>query len=337
MWWWRRRGPSEGARSGLFFSETALTVLAAACTKTYTDFATITMDTTQPLLKSSDDFFFRPGSDRTYTNSYTLSFSPSSALDGHRLTYQVWIKIFYIFSLCFTSLILQFKVPKMAAGNCAFLSDLMIAFQLKLTDSAGNKPPDGALVRRDLNLPCQQSFCPGVIEASSQVAPINAFPQTMIRQTRLYLNDVEVSSSDGSAYALKAYTNFALNYGLNERHSWLEMFGYYMDQAGTFQSTDMVGGGFYHRADLFSKGDAEGKNRVYHGNAVPVYSKVFFLQNYFSLSIVFSPSLGFSGLFFSLSPYLCNRCSPTLRAARRRSSAGWQHGLKLASTVLAST
>ena len=96
----------------------------------------------------------------------------------------------------------------------------------------------------------------------------------MIRQTRLYLNDVEVSSSDGSAYALKAYTNFALNYGLNERHSWLEMFGYYMDQAGTFQNTDVVGGGFYHRANLFSQADAEGKNRVYHGNAVPLYSKV---------------------------------------------------------------
>ena len=113
------------------------------------------MDTTQPLLKSSDDFFFRPGSDRTYTNSYTLSFSPSSALDGHRLTYQVLI--FFIFP-CFTSLISQFKVPKMAAGNCAFLSDLMIAFQLKLTDSAGNKPPDGALVRRDLNFSAPAIF-----------------------------------------------------------------------------------------------------------------------------------------------------------------------------------
>ncbi len=111
----------------------------------------------------------------------------------------------------------------------------------------------------------------------------------MIRQTRLYLNDVEVSSSDGSAYALKAYTNFALNYGLNERHSWLEMFGYYMDQAGTFQSTDMVGGGFYHRADLFSKGDAKGENRKYHGKAVPVYSKVYLFTKNISTSPILTP------------------------------------------------
>ena len=66
--------------------------------------------------------------------------------------------ILYIFSH-FTSLFCnQFKVPKMAAGNCAFLSDLMIAFQLKLTDSAGNKPPDGALVRRNLNFSAPAIF-----------------------------------------------------------------------------------------------------------------------------------------------------------------------------------
>lgn len=60
-----------------------------------------TMEMAQPLLKSSDDFFVRLGSDRTYTNSYTLNFSPSSTLDGHRLTYQVGEKYIFVFPLVF--------------------------------------------------------------------------------------------------------------------------------------------------------------------------------------------------------------------------------------------
>ncbi len=37
----------------------------------------------------------------------------------------------------------------------------------------------------------------------------------------------------------------------------------------------MPGGGFFHRADLFSTGDGKGKNRKYHGKPVSIYSKVF--------------------------------------------------------------
>ncbi len=53
------------------------------------------------------------------------------------------------------------------------------------------------------------------------------------------------------------------------------MFGFYMDTADGFQVTDAVGGGYFHRANLFSTADGEGKNRVYHNAAVPVYSKIF--------------------------------------------------------------
>lgn len=183
------------------------------------------------MLRTSDNFFAHLGTDHTYVNSYTLTFSPTSSLDGHRLTYEI---------------------PKMAVGNCLFLSDLMIAMNLRLVDFEGKKPPDGATV-----------------------APVNAFPMTMIRQARLFLNDVEVSSSDHGAYAWRAYTSLTLNYGLQERHGWLEMLGYYADSEGAFQETDLMGGGFYHRADLFSTADDEGKNRVYFDHPTPMYSKVF--------------------------------------------------------------
>ncbi len=85
----------------------------------------------------------------------------------------------------------------------------MIALKVKLVDHEGKKPPDGALV-----------------------APINCFPMAMFRQVRLYLNDVEVSTSDHGAYPLRSYTNLSLNYGMGDRHGWLEMFGYYGDPAG---------------------------------------------------------------------------------------------------------
>ena len=99
----------------------------------------------------------------------------------------------------------------MCAGNCIFLNELVLAMKVSLVDSDGDPPPDGAVV-----------------------APINAFPMTMFRQVRMYLNDVEVSSGEHGVYPLRAYTNLALNYNLSQQHGWLEMFGYYPDVAGKF-------------------------------------------------------------------------------------------------------
>ncbi len=89
------------------------------------------MDATQtsmgePLLQASDDFFAELGTDTTFTNSYTLMFSPTSVVQDHRFTYEI---------------------PKMAAESCIFLGDLLLSMMVKLVDKSGNAPADGSLVR----------------------------------------------------------------------------------------------------------------------------------------------------------------------------------------------
>ncbi len=81
----------------------------------------------EPLLRASDDFFAELGTDTTFTNSYTLTFSPTSVVQDHRVTYEI---------------------PKMAAGSCIFLGDLLLSMMVKLVDKSGNAPADGSLVRQ---------------------------------------------------------------------------------------------------------------------------------------------------------------------------------------------
>ncbi len=79
----------------------------------------------EPLLRSSEDFFAQLGVDTSFQNSYTLTFAPSSVLEDHRICYEI---------------------PKMSAGSCLFLGDLMLSMMVRLVDKDGNPPTNGSLV-----------------------------------------------------------------------------------------------------------------------------------------------------------------------------------------------
>ena len=150
---------------------------------------------------------------------------------------------------------LTFDVPKLDSSSVMNLNGLTMAMKLKLVDKDGNKPPDNA-----------------------NIAPINIFPQSMWRSTRLYLNQTEVTSSDNGTYALRCYSDFNLNYGVSEKLGMLQMYGYYPDEAGTFQEVnpeDFKDNGHYQRRLLFAGLKSDGKTWEYSAKPVCCFSKIF--------------------------------------------------------------
>ena len=202
------------------------------------------------VLNEGDNFWSEKETDMTWSNSYTLTYNPSAAIDDNR-----W----------------SFDINKLQSGNCIFLGDLLLSMNVKLVDKDGNKPAD-----------------------NSKVAPINAFPQTMIRSVRTFLNDTEVSSSDGGAYPLRAFTSYALDYGIAARWGYLELFGYFPDRGGTSQMGNDNTPGFTGRRQLFGNFKTEPGSKevkfVYHGKTVPVYSKIF--SDFSSMRLPMVPGVG---------------------------------------------
>jgi len=81
--------------------------------------------TMTPVLSTEDDFFAKTKADLSYVNSQQLSFTPSSVITDHRLS---------------------FEIPKLTGSNCLFLNDLLVLLKLKIVDHEGKKPPDNAKV-----------------------------------------------------------------------------------------------------------------------------------------------------------------------------------------------
>ncbi len=81
--------------------------------------------TSTPVFNSEDVLWAKIGTDLSWTNSFTLNYSPSSAINKHNLT---------------------FNVPSLASPNCMFLSDICLRLSLKLVDKSGNVPETGAKV-----------------------------------------------------------------------------------------------------------------------------------------------------------------------------------------------
>ncbi len=183
------------------------------------------------VIYEADNFFSQVPVDRTWVNSFTLTYNPTGTIDSHRLS---------------------FEIPRLSSGNCIFLSDLLLSMRVSLVDFEGKKPEDNA-----------------------NVAPIEAFPQTMFESVRCSLNDTDCSSSDAGGYPLRSFTSFALDYGTNDRHSTLDLFGYFPDTGHLTQSNEVLASGYTQRRMLFGKFYAPTE----HGEGEPIKHQLLHVKN----------------------------------------------------------
>ncbi len=144
----------------------------ALSSSTATDGATAT---STPALNEQDNFFARKPTDFTYTNSYTISYSPSSSITDHKLV---------------------FDLPKLASPNVAFLNEVTLHLMLKLQDKDAKKPDDGENVA-PVNLFTSQMFrsCRLYIQ-DVEVSSDNGFYGT--RSYVNFLTSRSFSSKNGS-------------------------------------------------------------------------------------------------------------------------------------------
>ncbi len=73
----------------------------------------------------ADNFFGQKGVDRTWTDSYTLNFNPSTAINDHLIT---------------------FEVPRLASPNFMNVGEMVVQLSVKLVDKEGKKPEDNSKV-----------------------------------------------------------------------------------------------------------------------------------------------------------------------------------------------
>ncbi len=100
--------------------------------------------------------------------------------------------------------LMTFELPRLSPGNFLCLNDLGIQLMLRLESKDGQKPKDDALV-----------------------APVNLVTAAMFRSCRIFVQEVEVSSSSADCYALNAYTQTLLTNSFTSKNASLQQYGYY--------------------------------------------------------------------------------------------------------------
>ena len=176
-------------------------------------------------VNSADNFFAKAPIDYTWTNSYDLTINPSCAITEHRLC---------------------FEIPKMVSPNHIFLGEIDMLLNLRIVDKDGNPPEDV-----EVTVPATtEGGTPTKEKLTARVAPINFFPMTMFRESRLFLNDTEASSSENGSYPLRVYTQMILNPLLY--NGWVEAYGGYNDDPDGFRLTGDKNYGFEVRRTLFT-------------------------------------------------------------------------------------
>ncbi len=110
----------------------------------------------------------------------------------------------------------------------------------------------------------------------AEVAPINLFTSAMFRGCRVFLNEVQCSSSEMGLYPLRCYTNVLMNCGFSSKLSQMQMYGYYEDRPKQFQLADKRSWGFMERKFLFAQmaGDPQNPHWEYYSKPVPFYCRL---------------------------------------------------------------
>lgn len=78
-----------------------------------------------PMISSLDNFYAQRAVDYTYTNSYDLQISPTSAITDTKI---------------------NFTIPQMAAPSVFFLSDVLLRLKVRIEDKDKKIPEEGRMV-----------------------------------------------------------------------------------------------------------------------------------------------------------------------------------------------
>ena len=162
--------------------------------------------------------------------------------------------------------LLTFEVPRLASPNCAFLGDAVLQMQLILEDKDGLQP-----------------------KPEIRIAPINLFTSGMFRSVRVFLNEVEVSSSEMGAYFLRCYMSELTGLDSSSKVGHAQTYGWYRDFGGEFQNPSATNPGFFSRMLLFGKQEAGG-NITYKKDPTTCYTRLW--TDFSSCSLPIVPDVG---------------------------------------------
>ena len=122
-----------------------------------------------------EDNFWKPRVvDGTYQYAFTLITPPSGSPSGDMLT---------------------FHIEKLYPGFCAFPSEMIFAFKMKLSDKDGKPPP-----------------------LTSNVSVIPGFPTTMWKSVNVSLNSTDVTGGDNGCWPLRCHVKSMVNVAASGRH-----------------------------------------------------------------------------------------------------------------------
>ncbi len=153
------------------------------------------------VLNRADDFFNVRAQDLSWSDHFELALSPSSVITGHSIV---------------------FEVPRLSHPNFVYAGDLQLQCSVTLTDASGQKPADDALVSFITIAGSRlfTSFLP-------QVSVVNNIGAALFRSVRIFVGDVEVSSSPMDTYAIRHFLDTALNYSHTKKTASLQLYGWY--------------------------------------------------------------------------------------------------------------
>ena len=103
---------------------------------------------------------------------------------------------------------LTFEVPKLSAGHFMFPNQMEIQLGLRIVDKDGNTPDDDAVV-----------------------SVVNNIGASLFRSVRVFIGDVQVSSSELDTHGLRSYVTTLLNRSYSPKFASLQAYGWYQDRA----------------------------------------------------------------------------------------------------------
>ena len=148
-----------------------------------------------------------------------------------------------------------FTMGRLSPGHCAFLREAEMMMMLRIVDRDGKKPPD------DYN-----------------IAPIVNFPSAMFSDMRLFLNDVECSSSQGGTYPFRAHVSITLNGSAASRDTTGATYGQFEDGEGMMENYSALNDGFGRRRAMFSRetvGEGGELTWSFYEEPVAVWARLF--------------------------------------------------------------
>ncbi len=108
---------------------------------------------------------------------------------------------------------LHFDVPKLSASHFLFPSQMEIQLGLRIVDKEGNTPKD-----------------------DSVVSVVNNIGASLFRSVRVFIGDVQVSSTELDTHGLRAYVSTLLNRSYSPKFASLQAYAWYQDRANQVNS-----------------------------------------------------------------------------------------------------